>query len=226
MKAKLVSGRLIAILMFTVFSAGLNAQEETVSPISVGADLYSRYIWRGTDFGNSPAVQPNIEFAKGGFAIGAWGSYPLNGSSYLEADLYASYSFKFGLSVIATDYYFPAAAFGAVTDSSYFDGGSHTFEIGLKQNIGNFYLSGYYWLNVNEDVYLEAGYSFTDFSLFLGAGNKVYSPGAAGDFSIVNVGISASREIKITDSFSLPISGSFIINPDLKQAHIVVGVSF
>jgi hypothetical protein len=226
MKAKLVSGRLIAILMFAVLSTGLFAQDETVSPVSVGIDLYSRYIWRGTDFGNAPAIQPDIEFANGGFAFGVWGSYPLNGSSYLEADLYASYRLKSGLSFFATDYYFPTAAFGTVTDSGYFDVDSHTYEIGLKQNIGNFYLSGYYWLNANKDIYLEAGYSFTDFSLFLGAGNKVYSPGAAGDFSIVNIGVSASREIKITDSFSLPLSGSFIINPDLKQVHIIAGVSF
>jgi hypothetical protein len=226
MKAKLVSGRLIAILMFTVFSTVIFAQEETVSPISVGADLYSRYIWRGTDFGNSPAVQPNIEFAKGGFAVGAWGSYPLNGSSYLEADLYAGYTTKFGLNVNATDYYFPAAAGGSVIDSSYFGNGGHTFEVGLKQTLGSFYLAGYYWLNADNDLYFETGYSFKDFSLFLGAGNSIYSPGANGDFNVVNIGISASREIKISDSFSLPISGSFIVNPDLNQAHIVVGVSF
>jgi hypothetical protein len=225
MKAKLVSGRLFAILMFTVLSACLFAQEETVSPVSVGADLYSRYIWRGTDFGNSPAVQPDINFSRGGFAVGAWGSYPLSGSSYLEADLYTSFSFEFGLSAMVTDYYFPAAANGKVTDSGYFDIRAHTFEIGLNQNIGNFYLSGYYLLNANGDIYLEAGYSYTNFSLFLGAGNKVYSPGATGDFSVVSIGISAFREIKITDNFSLPVSGSFIVNPDLKQAHIVFGIS-
>jgi hypothetical protein len=226
MKAKLVSGRLAAILVFTVVSVALFAQEETVSPVSVGADIYSRYIWRGTDYGNSPAVQPNIEFAKGGFSVGAWGSYPINGSSYLEADLYAGYTTKFGLSINATDYYFPSASGGAVTDSSFFGNGGHTFEVGLKQSLGNFYLAGYYWLNANNDIYLETGYSIKDFSLFLGAGNSIYAPGADGNFSVVNIGIAATRSIKITDAFSLPLSGSFIINPDLNQVHIVVGVSF
>lgn len=225
MKAQLkkISGALlIALLVMTSFTE-VRAQETTESPISVGADLVSRYVWRGLDFGNAPAVQPTIELALGNFAIGAWGSYTLNSSSYLEADLYASYSFDFGLSVIATDYYFPAAEFGGVTDSSYFDLDAHSFEIGLSQEIGDFYLSAYYFLNLNDDFYVEAGYSFEHFSLFVGGGNQSYTSDT--EFKITNFGISTSKEIPFSDSFSLPVSGALVFNPDLQQFNIVFGFS-
>ena len=37
----------------------VNAQdEESSSPFSVGGDLVSSYLWRGTKFGTGPAIQP------------------------------------------------------------------------------------------------------------------------------------------------------------------------
>ena len=214
---------LVAIMMsFTSFFA-VDAQEESSSPINLGADFVSRYIWRGLDFGNGPAVQPTVEVAFGNFAVGAWGSYTLNSSPYLEADLYASYGFDFGLSVILTDYYFPAAEFGAVTDNSYFDMDAHTFEVGLSQAISDFYISAFYYLNANDDVYFEAGYSFEHFDVFAGAGTQSYT--SDGEFMFTNFGISTSKELKITDSFSLPLSGALIVNPDLQQFNIVFGFS-
>jgi hypothetical protein len=47
------------------------------SQVSFGADVVSRYVWRGTDFGNSASVQPTLGFSFGNFEIGALGSYAL-----------------------------------------------------------------------------------------------------------------------------------------------------
>ena len=53
--------------------------EESVNDKSVtlnfGADVMSRYIWRGIDFGNSPAIQPSLFLSWRGLNVGAWGSY-------------------------------------------------------------------------------------------------------------------------------------------------------
>jgi len=223
-KLRLTAVKSILMLVTVLIFANANAQETPKMTISPSADLVSRYVWRGWDFGNAPAVQPGIEFATGNLAIGAWGSYTISAGSYLEADLYASYSFDFGLSVIATDYYFPAAVIGAVTENAYFDGDGHTFELGLSQEIGDFYVAGYYWLNADADLYFEAGYSFETFSIFAGAGNEAYT--SDGDFMITNIGISTSKEIPISETYSLPVSGAFIINPELEQVNIVFGVSF
>lgn len=223
MKATHLKKGLFASIIL-VFSTLLLFSQEEESNWNVGADFVSRYVWRGTDFGNAPALQPTIEFGIGNFAIGAWGSYALSASPYLEADLYATYSFDFGLDIIATDYYFPAAEFGAVTDSSWFDVDSHTFEIGLSQAIGNFYIAGYYFINADSDLYLEAGYSFKNLNIFGGFGNESYTTN--GDFNLCNVGISTSKELAITDKFTLPLTGAVIVNPDKKQMNIVFGFSF
>lgn len=212
-----------ALVVSSMSFSSLKAQEESDSPFSVGADFVSRYVWRGLDFGNAPAIQPTIEFGIGNFVLGAWGSYTMSASPYLEADLYAGYSFDFGLSVLLTDYYFPAAEFGAVTDASYFDSDAHVFEFGLSQEIGDFYISGFYFMNLDDDLYFEAGYSFEHFDLFVGAGNESYTSDA--EFMVTNFGISTSKDIKISESFSLPVSGAFIINPDLEQVNIVFGFS-
>jgi hypothetical protein len=211
------------ILLFAIFTLSriATAQDSKIS-LSVGADLLNRYIWRGTDFGNSPVIQPGIEIAAGNFAIGAWGSYSTSASlGGTEADLYASYSLPFGMDVIFTDYYFPTEP-GSTGDFFDYDN-AHTFEIGGTQSIGNFYLSGYYYLNASGDTYLETGYTFKDFSIFAGAGNESYTTDT--EFRICNLGISTSKDISITEKFSLPLTGSVILNPDKEQLFLVVGIS-
>lgn len=46
--------------IFLLLGLGLtfytNAQDKK-SNFEVGADMVSRYVWRGTDFGSSPAIQ-------------------------------------------------------------------------------------------------------------------------------------------------------------------------
>jgi hypothetical protein len=74
--------------------------------INVGADVMSRYIWRGSDYGNSPSVQPTLSFDIGNFEIGYWGAISIT-SNYLESDLYLKYTIK-GFSFGVTDYFIPA----------------------------------------------------------------------------------------------------------------------
>jgi hypothetical protein len=40
------------------------------------------------------------------------------------------------------------------------------------------------------------------------------------------MGISASREIKMSESFSLPLNVSLLLNPNEEITHLLVGVSF
>ena len=71
---------------------------------------------------------------------------------------------------------------------------------------------------------MELGYSFPFLDIFAGAGNGLYLTGN-GDFGIVNLGISSSKEIVVTDNFSLPVSAALITNPEAKQIHLVFGIS-
>lgn len=215
-----------AILTFAI--SGVSAQEW-----NTGVDLYSSYIWRGSKFGTGAAIQPTIEFSKGGFAIGAWGSVSTGGwdgafetddngtttfvgSEAFEADLYASYSFGFGLTLAVTDYYF---------GGDYFGKGSHFFEPSIGFEAGNFSLLGAYMLGDGvKDAYAEASYSFGSASLFVGAGNGQYTKD--GKFMLCNVGIGTTKEIKVSDSFSIPVSGSVTLNPSTQGFFLAVGLSF
>lgn len=93
------------------------AQEESNKgsnlDFDIGADLMSRYVWRGTQFGgNGPSVQPGITMSWKGLEVGFWGAYSLNGiNNVQELDLYASYTFLDDMfSVAITDYFFPDEA--------------------------------------------------------------------------------------------------------------------
>ncbi|MGQ1889884.1 TorF family putative porin [Thermophagus sp. OGC60D27] len=191
--------------------------------VSVGADLMSRYVWRGTDFGGSPSIQPYLEMSAGSFVLGAWGAYTTNLPGAQEADLYAGYSFSEVFGLTLTDYYFP------LDDMSdeYFDfENNHSLEISGTLTLKKFsLLAGKFFAGADDkSLYLEAGYDFGVANIFLGAGDEVYT--TDGDFGIVNVGIGASKEIKLTDYFSLPLSGAIILNPESESLFLVVGVSF
>ena len=216
-----------------LFLAIIFAATAAKAQFSVGADLVSRYVFRGVDFGDAPAIQPTIEYAAGNFAIGAWGSYSLsaNGStgfaSMIEADLYASYSFDFGLSLGLTDYYYPGSKWGEFGDEI----SSHALELNLGFETSGLSLAANYMLNnsVNgagaEDgtLYFEAGYGFKNVDVFVGAGDGWHSDDT--EFAVVNVGLGTSKEIKFSETFSLPVFGQVILNPNTEQLHLVVGIS-
>jgi|GEM_PF-3187968 hypothetical protein len=116
-------------------------EEEDVAegPLGIGADLVSRYVWRGTDFGNSASVQPYIAYATGNLEIGAWSSWALTaaGAGANENDLYISYSAgPVGLTL--TDYYFPESN----KFFDYADDGKHILEISASLGVEAFSLMG------------------------------------------------------------------------------------
>ncbi len=209
---------LIVFAILAIFSLNVSAQEE--SSWSTNTDLVSGYVWRGAKFGSGPALQPGVKYSAGGFTVGAWGSYCFSTNEAAEADLYASYGVELGekssLTFTVTDYYFPGAG------SMYFDGDSHYFEPMVSLGLGNFSLAGAYMTNA-EDVYFEAGFAAGPVTLFAGAGDGQYTKDAS--FNLCNIGIKTSKEIKISDSFSLPVFGSVILNPSTEQFNIVVGIS-
>ena len=213
----------LIVVLVTGFSL-VNAQEkvtEKENPFSVGVDVVSSYVWRGTKF-SGPAVQPYLEFGKGGFAIGSWGSFGF-GDEVSEADLYVSYAFDFGLSLGVTDYYYQGTPyFRYSTDSA-----SHAFEVNAGYELADFTISANYIVNdasqggpanAGSDLYFELGYSFGDFDVFVGAGDGWHT--SDGEFNVCNVGILVTKEIK-----SIPVFGSVILNPEKESFDIVVGFS-
>ncbi len=211
------------IILILLFSFGIFLScdaQKSECPFDISADLVSSFIWRGSKMGNGPAIQPTLEFVKGGLAIGAWGSYYFSDSDAAETDLYAGYSFDSGLNIGVNDYYFPATSFFKVNN--------HAIELNGAFQAGNFNFSANYVINegagsAGGDTYFEVGYKAGNVNLFAGAGNGWHTSDYR--FAVCNIGLSASKEIKITDSFSVPLTGSVIFNPETEKLFIVVGIT-
>ncbi|MFW6226746.1 MAG: TorF family putative porin [Bacteroidota bacterium] len=243
------------VLFFICPSLSFTQDSEAAesSNFSMGADLTSRYIWRGLNLGgSSPHIQPYVEYTFGnsGLAIGAWGSYSIGNTGGSEADLYLSYAPLDFLSFTFTDYFFPADL--PFERSDYFnydpDETSHTLEamltVGGSANIpfyATFAINIFGADGVNADgdkynaKYIEVGYNGSfkeyDYSTFLGIApdDPDTDNGGAGWYGdsagIVNLGAGFSKTITIAEK-ELPVFSTVIFNPEAGNFYIVFGFSF
>ncbi len=230
----------IAAFLMIALSVSLSAQGITAS---AGADIVSRYIWRGLEVNKTPNIQPSIAIGAGGLEVGLWGSQALSyeaGAAFsTEIDLYAAYGISTSagdISLMVTDYYFPDAGIplGWADDGT----GAHTLEAGVGfSGSEKFPISVSIFYNFYNDpgnnIYFEFAYPFSvsglDMGLTVGGTpGSEDNPGYYGtdEFGLINVGISASKEVKVTEDFSLPLSSSFILNPKADIAYFVIGCSF
>ncbi|MBC8346790.1 MAG: hypothetical protein ISR82_04960 [Candidatus Marinimicrobia bacterium] len=183
---------------------------------SIGIDIYNRYVWRGTDFGNAAALQPYIEFKKGNLTFGAWSSWAVNSGNANENDIYMSADFK-SFSITLTDYFFPLYS----GEDKFFDysekSGSHFVEASLGTSLGPVGITaGYFFIDPDKSVYIEANYG----PFLIGAGNGMYTmegEKVKDSFQVVNIGLTASR-----DQFS----ATYVINPQQETSFLVFGVTF
>ncbi len=203
-----------SIIILFLITQQLHAQKWTTN-----LDIFSSYIWRGAKFGSGPAFQPSVKFEAGDFTIGAWGSCNASVNEAAEADLYIGYDLIMrehaALTLTVTDYYFPG--------TSWLKKEAHYIEPLISVSAGRFSITGAYIMNQGEgDTYIEAGYSAKSANLFIGSGNGVYT--TDGKFNLCNIGISSRKEIVITETFLLPLSGAVILNPSSEQLYVVVGI--
>ena len=207
---------------------------------SVGADFVSGYIWRGQDLGGV-SIQPSLGIAYKGFSLGAWGSVGFESTDTKEFDLTLGYSTG-GFSVSVTDYWFNTQ----VATNKYFKYGAHStahvFEAQVGYDFGplavNWYTNFAGADGVKENgkraysSYLALSAPFKlgglDWAVDLGmvpwetTFYNVYTSG----FCISDVSLGASKDIKITDSFSVPAFAKVSVNPRTEGAYFAFGLSF
>jgi hypothetical protein len=206
---------------------------DVYAQVDVGADFVNRYVWRGTDFGNSPSIQPELSFAAGGLELGVWAAYATNGDpDGTEIDLWASYTIDTdagSFSLYATDYTFPIHHTGLTGDETWFHSGAHFIELGVGYaGTEAFPVSVFAGMFVNNDddnsVYVELGYDADPVEFFLGftpSESAAYGTNGAG---IINMGITGTRELRVTENFSLGLFASLIVNPYSETTHMLFGI--
>lgn len=243
---------LISTFLFISFNAisyGQEAEEtkeasESVLSFNLGADFVSRYVWRGNEQDAVPHIQPygSIDLSlseKSSLSLGVWGSYGFTGG-FAENDFSLSYSYEsnFGnITAMVTDFYYPflGIPFSNFTNDTL---GAHTVEAALSYT-GNESIP--IRLQVSQNIhgvdhgsksfYVEAGFfakvNNVDVDVFVGAakGVSAWYLVETDKIELINTGISLSKEIKVTEDYSIPAGVSFVYNPHHKVSYLIFKVS-
>ena len=190
---------LFALGLFAV--ATTHAQEKEKIETTISGDIVSSYIWRGLDCGGV-SIQPTLGVGYKGLSLTAWGSYGItNPDDTKEFDLTLAYSAG-GFNIGITDYWFSV---GLDPDSRYFKYDAHSTNHIFAEVAVPFKLATVDWTATAGAVPYA-----TDFY------------GTTG-FAVTNLTLRADKEIKITDSFSIPVFGQVTANPCTQKAYLVFG---
>jgi hypothetical protein len=165
-----------------------------------------------------------MDLGSGNLTGGVWGSFPTSAKGGgNELDLWVSYDFG-PLALTITNYTFPGEG-GVYSKGEGLFNGDYT-ELSASTSIGAVDLSAGYFTEV-EALYVELGTSIGAVDIALGYGDDsadaFYADGESG---LINMSFSGSKDIQITDNYSLPVFGSFIVNPKAETAFLVFGISF
>lgn len=233
--------RILTALLAMMLVCPVMAAEEVDSTASkveftVGADLVSSYVWRGTKV-TGISFQPTLGISYKGLSLSCWASSDFK-NVVNEFDWTLFYEVG-GFSVGVTDY------FGPYVDTEtpkYFADKSHILEgtVGFDFSAvcKKFALSVVWNTNFLNDedeagkenfsTYIELGYPVhlkpldLDFALGFTPWEGMYSTG----FNVVNISVKASKDIHITDRYAMPIFTQLVLNPNTERVAAVFGIGF
>ena len=224
------------VLLARMIATGMSATAQDKVETTVAADFVSSYIWRGLDCG-SVAVQPTLGIGYKGLSLAAWGSYGLvNTADTKEFDLTLAYTTG-GFNIGITDYWFSA---GLDPDARYFKydahGTNHVFEGNIGYDFGFASLQWFTNFAGNDykadskraySSYMEVVVPFklatVDWTATAGAVPWATTSYGTNGFAVTNLSLKATKEIKVTDTFSIPVFGQVVGNPCSQKAYLVFG---
>ena len=227
--------KIVLLAMGLVMSMTTLAQDEVET--TVAADVVSSYIWRGLDCGNV-AVQPTLGIGYKGLSLSAWGSYGLTDPDDVkEFDLTLAYTTG-GFNIGITDYWFSV---GLDPDARYFKydahGTNHVFEANIGYDFGPLSLQWFTNFAGNDGTnkdgkrayssYMEVVVPFklatVDWTATAGAVPWATTSYGTTGFAVTNLALKATKDIKVTDTFSIPVFGQVVGNPCSQKAYLVFG---
>ena len=229
----------ILIITAILLTTAVTAKAQDTLETTIGTDLVSHYVWRGQDLGGV-SVQPTLGLAYKGLSLSAWGSAGLsNPADTREFDLSLAYTIG-GFNIGVTDYWFNA---GLDPLNRYFayaaDCTNHVFEANIGYDFGFASLQWYTNFAGNDGLtpaekrayssYVEVSVPFVlggvDWTAVAGAVPFATDFYGVEGFGVVNVALTASKDIRITDSFSIPVFAQVAANPYSKNAFFVFGIT-
>ena len=222
------------VLMALMFATGMSATAQDEVETTVSADVVSTYVWRGMECG-SAAIQPTLGIGYKGLTLSAWGSYGLvDTNEAKEFDLTLAYSTG-GFNIGITDYWFNTP------EERYFlydaNKTSHIFEANIGYDFGPAAIQWFTNFAGNDGYnkdgkrayssYVELSAPFklasVDWSATVGAVPYATDFYGVDGFAVTNVSLKATKDIKVTDSFSIPVFAQVAANPSTEKAYLVFG---
>ena len=191
--------KVMALTLAGVLGAGVaNAQDEV--EVSLGADVVSNYLWRGHDL--------TVAYTTGGFNIGITDYFFTNqydGVKYFKYDAHeTAHVFEFNVG-----YDFGPLSVQWFTNFAGADGYNKDGERAYSSYVefaAPFKLGGLDW---------SASLGVVPFA------TSFYSD--ADGFAVTNLSVKTTKDIKVTDSFSVPVFGQITANPSNGKAYFALG---
>jgi hypothetical protein len=234
MKSEESMKKIVLGLMLLCGATTIEAQEVETT---ISGDIVSSYIWRGQDLG-SAAIQPTLGIGYKGLSLSAWGSYGIaDPADTKEFDLTLAYSVG-GFNIGITDYWFNA---GQDPEGRYFKydahGTNHVFEANIGYDFGPLSLQWFTNFAGNDGLnkdgkrayssYVEVAVPFrlatVDWTATAGVVPWATTSYGTSGFAVTNLALKATKEIKVTDTFSIPVFGQVVGNPCSQKAYLVFG---
>src|SRR5574344_2750972 len=223
----------IGMMLLVLLTLSLTVQAQDEPTATVSADMVNQYIWRGQDLGDV-SLQPTLGLSYKGLSLTGWGSVGLSDKEDTkEFHITASYTVgKFHAGI--TDYWFNTPIDKYFSYSAH--NTSHVFEGNIGYDFGKFSLNWYTNFAGNDGVnksgdrayssYVEANVPFAlgglNWNATIGAvpyATSFYQE--ANGFAVTNVSLKATKDIRVSDSFSIPVFAGITANPSSEKAYLL-----
>lgn len=227
--------KLILLLVPILAGISLFAQNETVKA-EFETLVFSRHLWRGSQFGNAVTFEPSITLLKGDYRFNFWAAKTVN-KSYAEVDLIFSRSFSH-FSITFFDYYNPIHG----EENKYFvlkDGENrHSGELTINYEANsklpfNMMIGSFFYGDNNSktdkpffSTYAELSYpiSISYFEIEPLLGLTTHKGYYADHFALLNSGVVARKDFNLGSNWVFPIQLSGIYNPYKNEFHFNIAV--
>ena len=223
------------VILVIGITGRLQAQREIEA--SLKSDFVSSYIWRGQALGHL-SLQPELSVEWKGLSLAVWGNVALSSHNEDNNEINLTLSYQSGgLSLGVIDYW------SDEYDEPFFhfkkDGKAHAFEGFACYDFGPLSVSWQSFFAGNDYQEADGKRAFSSYFAIAApfrlatcdweaeAGLVPWASDyySTSGFSVTNLSIRATKDLKITDSFSLPLFAQLVANPASCGLHFVAGVT-
>lgn len=214
-----------------------NEAEEGGFGVDLGTDIMSAYVWRGGLTESGASIAPWMDLTFGNFTLEAWGLASISHVEVKEVDWYLTYE-KDAFKATLSDYFWAGerADYSEVKQD-------HHFELGVAYTFGEKAPVTVEWNTMiaggeadeldDEDKRMFSSYANVSCNIDVkgvtltpAIGITPWKSMYSDQFDVLDVTLKAAKEIKLSESFSLPISTQFVWSPAYDKAYFTVAVSF